>query len=542
MSLSAELSGFAGFLRGLPAFLRYRITPDQAREAVVRRIRERESNFLALAERAIFGNPKSPYRSLLRLAGCELGDLRRMLHADGLDNTLRVLRMAGVYVSFEEFKGLRPIERGGRIIPAVPEDFDNPFLTNYHHVGTGGSTGASRRVLMDLDHLTARLPMILLGDMFHGLAGIPNAFWFEIPPGNGLDSVLTRVPVGNAPERWFSPIRGGRDGAGLRFRVATQATVALARATGNRIPSPEYVPLDQARVIAHWAAEALQRRGACAIRAHVSKALRICIAARAEGIDLTGTVICSGGEPPTAAKVAQIRSMGVKFYSNYYFTEAGAVGMSCTTSEDPNDQHFFQDHLALIQASREVTGFDMTVSSFHFTTLLPSAPKVLLNVESDDYGVVESRKCGCPFEHLGFSTHVRDIRSFRKLTGEGVTLVGSDMERILEETLPRRFGGTSLDYQIVEEEDEAGFTRLTIIMHPALGFADEQSVVRTVLASLPKSGPAAEMSGSLWSQAHTFRVRREVPRVTSRGKWMPLRVARGSVTSDRAVSSSERIA
>ncbi len=47
MSLSSELSGFAGFLRGLPAFLRYRITPDQAREAVVRRIRERESNFLA---------------------------------------------------------------------------------------------------------------------------------------------------------------------------------------------------------------------------------------------------------------------------------------------------------------------------------------------------------------------------------------------------------------------------------------------------------------------------------------------------------------
>jgi len=182
MSLSSELSGFAGFLRGLPAFLRYRITPDQAREAVVRRIRERESNFLALAERAIFGNPKSPYRSLLRLAGCELGDLRRMLHADGLDNTLRVLRMAGVYVSFEEFKGLRPIERGGRIIPAVPEDFDNPFLTNYHHVGTGGSTGASRRVLMDLDHLTARLPMILLGDMF------PRWRRAEIPGGDAGDS------------------------------------------------------------------------------------------------------------------------------------------------------------------------------------------------------------------------------------------------------------------------------------------------------------------------------------------------------------------
>lgn len=200
------------------------------------------------------------------------------------------------------------------------------------------------------------------------------------------------------------------------------------------------------------------------------------------------------------------------------------------------------DHLALIQAFREVPGFEITVPSFHFTTLLPTAPKVLLNVESDDYGIVETRSCGCPFEILGYSTHVRDIRSFRKLTGEGVTLIGTDVERILEETLPARFGGSPLDYQIVEEEDESGFTRLTILMNPALVFADEQSVVDAVLAALPRRGPAAEMSGSLWSQANTFRVRREVPITTARGKWMPLRVARGPATSNgRSAVPAERM-
>lgn len=531
MSIRSEVNGLAGFMRGLPRFLRRSITPEQARIVVLRRMRERESNFLASIELGVFGNPRSPYRAMLRMAGCELGDIQRMLTADGLENTLRALRSADVYVSFEEFKGLRPIERGGRIIPARPEDFDNPLLTNYHQVATGGTTGASRRVMIDLDHLVAGLPMRVLGDEFHRTLGVPGAFWFEIPPGNGLDSVLTRVPFCNVPERWFTPIRGGRDGAALRFRLATHAIVSVARASGARIPGPEYLPLDRAGVIAQWAADALRRRGACAVRAHVSKALRVCIAAWEQGIDLTGAVVCGGGEPPTPAKVAQIRRTGAQFFSGYHFTEVGTVGLSCTKSMDPNDQHLYLDHLALIQAPREVTGYRMSVQSFHFTTLLPTAPKLLLNAESDDYGVVETRSCGCPFEDLGFTTHLRDIRSYRKLTGEGVTLVGSDMERILEEDLPARFGGTPLDYQLVEEEDELGFTRLTIVVNPALPISDEQSVVDAVLAALTRSGPAAEMSRGIWSQANTLRVRRESPRLTPGGKMMPLQVNRSAPAS-----------
>ena len=34
-------------------------------------------------------------------------------------------------------------------------------------------------------------------------------------------------------------------------------------------------------------------------------------------------------------------------------------------------------------------------------------------------------------------------------------MVGSDMEKILEEELPERFGGSVLDYQMIEEEDRA---------------------------------------------------------------------------------------
>ncbi|MEW5915346.1 MAG: hypothetical protein AB1762_03030 [Gemmatimonadota bacterium] len=532
MTLRSAAFAYAGFLRRLPAFLRQRLSVDAARAVIHQRLEQRDANFLASLERGVFRNPASPYLKLMAIAGCTADDVRQLVAKHGTEGALVALRDAGVYVSFEEFKGAQRIRRGSQDVHVRPEDFDNPHLTSYHSVATGGSTGGARRVLMDLDHLTARLPTILLGDVHHGLFGIPTVFWFEVPPGNGLDSVLQRVPVQNVPERWFSPIRGSGDGAAWRFRLATEAAIAVARASGAAIPRPEYLPLNEAHVIAEWARDALRRRGACGIRAHVSKALRVCMAASEAGIDLTGATFVIGGEPPTPAKVAEITRTGARFFSNYYFTEAGPVGSSCTTSDHPNDQHLHADHLALIQADRQVPGFDVSVASFHFTTLLPTAPKILLNVESDDFGLVEEQACGCPYGALGLTTHIRDIRSFRKLTGEGVTLIGSDMIEILEKDLPARFGGSSLDYQLVEEEDERGFTRLTLIVHPRLALSDDAAPIQAILEALARRGGAAEMSRGVWSQASTFRVRREAPTYTARGKFYPLRL-RGSETAPK---------
>ena len=109
------------------------------------------------------------------------------------------------------------------------------------------------------------------------------------------------------------------------------------------------------------------------------------------------------------------------------------------------------------------------VQAFLLTTLLPTAKRILLNVEIDDYGTVEPSTCGCPLEAYGFDRVLRHIRSFSKLTAEGVTLVGSEMEHILESVLPARFGGTSLDYQLMEEEDGGGLTRVVLIVSPRVG-------------------------------------------------------------------------
>ena len=53
-------------------------------------------------------------------------------------------------------------------------------------------------------------------------------------------------------------------------------------------------------------------------------------------------------------------------------------------------------------------------------------------------------------EALGYTTHIHTIRSWEKLTSEGMTFCGHDLIRLIEEVLPARFGGRPTDYQFVE--------------------------------------------------------------------------------------------
>lgn len=520
-----DLRMYGRFAWGLRDFLRQPISLEQAQEAVRKRIADRETNFLRLMERGVFGHPRSPYRALLELARCELGDLRQMVRSQGLENALRALRDAGVYVTFEEFKGRTPVVRHGQVLDVRAEDFDNPHLSRYYQARSGGSTGAGTRFMTDLEHLAVKASQLMVTDAAHGLLNAPTAIWFGVLPDVGLNIVLTRARYGRVPEKWFVHVTASDLRPSPVYRLATTALVAAGRLYGVRIPRPEPVPLEDAAVIARWAARTVREHGACMVRAQVSRALRVCLAAREEGLDLSGVAITGGGEPPTPGKVREITSAGARWIPGYYTTEADAVGMGCGHPLDGNDLHLLKDALALIQTPRPVSGWDVEVDAFNFTTLLPTAPKILLNAESDDYGVIETRSCGCPLEGYGFTEHLREIRSFRKLTGEGVTLVGTDMLRILDEVLPARFGGTPLDYQVLEEEDSDGFTRLSLVVSPKIRLPDDQRVIDTVLDSLRRSGEAADLARATWRQAGTWRVKRMEPIWTARGKLMPLHLA-----------------
>jgi len=530
MSILGDFRMYGRFAWGLRSFLRHPISLEEARAIVRERMAQREDNFLRVVEKGIFGYPGSPYRPLLNSARCELGDIRSMVRAKGLEKTLQVLREAGVYVTFEEFKGRQPIIRNGQVFPVRLHDFDNPYLSRYYHAQTGGSTGAGTRIPIDLDHLAAQTPHLMLTHEAHDLLHVPAAVWYGIlPDSSGINSILRNARHGRLLDKWFTHLIGRDLRPAFKYRLANHAFVALVRLFGGPIPKPEPLRLDQASVIARWAAQTLKTKGACHVSAMtVSRALRICIAAREEGLDLTGAVLWGGGEPPTPAKVREMTRIGVRWIPGYWMTEAGMVGGGCARPADGNDIHLFKDALALIQYPCQVPGSEVTVDAFHFTSLLPTAPTLMLNVQSDDYGVIEGRSCGCPLESYGFTEHLRHIQSFHKLTGEGVTLVGSEMIQILEDVLPARFGGSALDYQLLEEEDEEGFTRLDLLVSPSVEIPDEKSVIDAVREALRRSSLAADYAGAIWKQAGTLRVKRMEPIWTARGKLMPLHVQRRS--------------
>ena len=494
---------------GLRGFLRRKITLEEARAIVQELIEEREANFLRLVGRGIFDYTRSPYLALLKLAGCEMGDIHNMVRSRGLEETLRALREAGVYFSFEEFKGLEPTVRNGQVISVYPQDFDNPYLQPYYHGQSGGTTGAATRVSFDLDHMVAAAPFDMLTRHAHDILGVPTAVWLGGSPG--LIVILRSAILGQVPQKWFT------DSTSLNLRMATAYLVLMGRLFGTSFPWPEPVKWDEAVVIARWADKTIKTHGACVIRTMVSKAQRVCVAAQEEGINLTGATFLVTGEPPTPGKVQGITSTGARCVPFYAFTEHGAIaGFGCARPADENDIHLSKHALALIQFPRKVPKSESTVDAFNFTSLLPTAPKLLLNVEMDDYGLIETRSCGCPLESYGFTEHLYRIRSFRKLTGGGPTLVGSKMAYILEEVLPNRFGGSSLDYQLLEEEDEKGFTRFSLVVNPKVHISNEIEVVETVLGAMGK------WQATQYHQAGMLRVRRMEPILTNRGKLLPI--------------------
>ena len=95
MGILADLKMYGRFALGTPKVSSHTLTLEEAKAIVKKRMEERETNFLRLVKKGIFGYPKSPYLPLLKLASCEMGDIENMIRGRGLENTLRSLREGG---------------------------------------------------------------------------------------------------------------------------------------------------------------------------------------------------------------------------------------------------------------------------------------------------------------------------------------------------------------------------------------------------------------------------------------------------------------
>jgi hypothetical protein len=525
MRILSDIKAYGRFAWGFRDFLENPLSLEDAKAILRQGLRERETNFLNLVEHGIYGYPNSPYLSLLKLARCELGDIQNMVKNNGLENTLRTLREAGVYVSFEEFKCRKPIERNGKSISVTMRDFDNPLLSRHFEVRTSQSRGLGTPVLLDLDFLGREAAAHALFLSVFGIQSRPMGVWRPVPPGiAGVLNVLCHTKNKRTVERWFFqnkvPLRPGC----LKYLFFTTFIVYYSRLWLKTFPVPEHVPLSHAHRVARWLQTKREQGTPAWLDTNVSSGIRICQAAKAHGLDISGTLFRFGGEPYTPAKARIIAETDSRAISHYSTSEMGRIGLACAKRQTMDEVHLLTHKLAVIQNDRPVGDGGTGEGTLFFTTLLPGCPKIMLNVETDDHGVLVERDCGCPLQEFGFHQHLHSIRSFDKLTSEGMQFLASDILSLVEEILPDHFGGHPTDYQLVEEQIE-GLPKVSIIISPNVGQVNASEVVDTVIEHLGSHKGGYEMMANCWRQGQTLQVVRGEPHHTFTGKILPLHIS-----------------
>lgn len=526
MSVSDDLRKYLRFATGLKKFLAAPISLAASRAVVSQRLEQREGLFLELVEKVVYGSATSPYLELLKIAGYELADLRRLVERVGLEQALRDLVEDGVYLTFDEFKGRKPVVRGGKEFAFAESDFDNPFLSCSFGVETGGTQSAGTRTMIDFDFLSQEAIHRALALDVHGLLEAPAVLWYPILPGNaGIMNIFRQAKISRPAARWFSQVDARSIRPSLKDRLGTSFIVYMGRLFGSRICKPEYVDLGRADKVAECVADLVKEHSACTIWTYVNSAVRTCTAAREAGLCLDGARFFVSGEPITDTKLREIRSSGAEGVPYYAFVEGGITAYGCANPSAPDDMHLLSDRMAVV-THQKVLPSEETVDSLLFTALLPEAPKILLNVETGDHAAIGPRQCGCGFEAYGYPDHMSGIKSFEKFTSEGMTFMAADLMHVAEEILPAEYGGSSSDYQFTEESQEDGMTFVSLAVSPRLGPIPESELVETVVEALGKTKGSDRMMATMWSQAGTIRVRRAEPIPTKRGKIFSFRAGR----------------
>lgn len=513
-----EAAYYARMGLGVYGLLRAPRIPDP--EATVRhQMENRERHFLETARSVIFGNPQNPYHRMLRLADCGYEDLERGVNRDGLEPTLAALHRAGVYLSHDEFKCKRPIIRSGETIPADSTSFFNPLVSGYYESRSGGSRSSGTVVQQSLPNRLYRecyrhYLYKEFGLKERALVGLMPI----LPSGWGLGHCLYAARYGTRFQRWFA-IGGTLRNSG-HYRAVTRAMVVLARAMGADVPFPVYLKPDDFSQASEWLARNREKGILCWVHGLVSPCVRVAAAALEKGHDIRGTIFSVGGEALTDAKRRVIESAGAEVFPGYHIQELGQIGQACRQMNRGNCVHIMRDAVAVISYRKTAPLTDYEVNSLLFTSLLPSAPCVLINVEMDDAGVIGPASCDCTYTRAGFVEQISQIHSYGKLTGQGITLVGSEVVRILEEILPQQFGGAPGDYQLVEEEGSHQ-TQILLRVSPRAGVRSVEDIKEGFLREVRKlyGGSSAYRQ---WQHTGAITVVIGEPYITASGKVLSL--------------------
>jgi hypothetical protein len=118
------------------------------------------------------------------------------------------------------------------------------------------------------------------------------------------------------------------------------------------------------------------------------------------------------------------------------------------------------------------------------------------------------------------------------LTAGGVTFEDTEIIPLLEEVLPRSFGGGPTDYQLLEEEADDGQPRLRLLVHPSIGPIDPAAVSKAFLDAIGSSTKIKRDMVAQWKQAGFLKVERKAPYPTASGKILHLVAAPTAKSGD----------
>lgn len=508
------------FFSNLRSFLRTPLTLDQAARRVALRRMAREASLLGVLDR-FCAEPRTPYGKLLRACGIESGDAARLLRENGVDGALTQLFRAGVYLRNDEFKGRVPVRRGSLSFTVDPTELLNPRATVHGLTQSSGSRGKPTPVPIDLAFIEDHAINTLLALHAYGGDRWVHAH-YGVPGGTSITNPLELAKGGHPPARWFTPILPTDAQLHPRYAWSARALWLGSRLAGVPMPGPTLAPQDDLTAVVQWLRDVLDRGEIPHLWTVASMAVLICRAAAGQGTDIAGTRFTAGGEPNTKARRSEVETSGAVMIPRMGATETDILSYACLDAQSADDMHFFDDRHALIQPGPGSES-GLPPQSMLLTSLLPSAPLWLLNVSMGDQACVVRRNCACPLDDMGWQIHISEVRSFEKLTAAGLTFLDFDVIRVLEEALPARFGGSSLDYQLVERADRpSGRGQIQLRVHPAVGELDSDAVLDAFLNGLGGGTGGEKLMELQWRERRVVEIVRQAPEKTTSGKILHL--------------------
>ncbi len=501
----------------LPSFLKRPIPADDARKAVQARLDRREEDFLDLVGRLVYARPDSPYLKLLKIAGCELGDVQCLVRKEGLEAALGRLCDQGVYLTSKEFHGRCEVLRGGRRFLIKPSTLMNPISRPHVPLRSSGSRSSGTPVTMDLAFFRdTAVDTVLYLDARKSIDS-EKATW-EVPGGVALYRILTLSLSGVPPVHWFSQLDFAGPGLDLRYKGSTRVLEFGGWLAQTPLPRPRYVPLEDPLPIVRWMEGSLRRGKMPHLFTYASSAVRLSLRAQEMGVDLKGSQITMSGEPTTEARLKTVRKSNAAVFPAMGSAECGYIGYGCLNPASPDDMHLLKDLHAVIQPSRGDGRSGLTPKSLLVSSLRPTAPLIMLNVSLGDQAELRPRSCGCPLGNIGLDVHLENVRSPEKLTSGGMACFDNDIIKILEDVFPSRFGGAPTHYQLLEDEAEDGRPRLRLIVHPSLGPLDEAQLKSAFLEAVGSGAGAEKLTSMLWRDSSILTIERGPAKTTATGK------------------------